>query len=106
MQKKKGWVIIPSSSSKKDTLKKQSISDSLVINFDQTLSKFIPAASTTLAKCNTKQVFVKDSNDQRTITATFAVTLEGQFLGMQLVEKLIRVFQTLNFQKNFGLVLI
>ena len=57
---------------------KHSIPDLIVINFDQTPSKFVPVASTTLAKRNTKQVYVKGSNDKRSITATFAVTLEGQ----------------------------
>ena len=45
----------------------------------------LSVASTTLVKSNTKQVYVKGSNDKHAITATFTVTLEGQFLGMQLI---------------------
>ena len=59
-----------------EKIEKHSTRDSLVINFNQT---------TTLTKHNTKQVYVKGSNDKRAITATFTVTLEGQFLGMQLI---------------------
>ena len=36
-------------------------------------------------KSSTKQVYAKGSNDKHAITATFTVTLEGQFLGMQLI---------------------
>ena len=63
----------------------KSIPESLILNFDQTPSKFVPAASTTLAERNSKQVVIKGSNDKRAITATFTVTFDGQFLGMQLI---------------------
>ena len=42
-------------------------------------------ASTTLAKRNSKQVVIKGSDDERAITGTFTVTLDGKFLGMQLI---------------------
>ena len=64
---------------------KHTILDSPVINFDKTPSKFVPVVSTTLAKRNTKQVYVKGSNDKRAITVTFTVTLEDQFLAMKLI---------------------
>lgn len=41
-----------------EKIENQSIPDSLVINFDQTPSKFVPVASTTLAKRSTRQVYV------------------------------------------------
>ena len=69
----------------KKEIEKRSIPDSLVINFDQTPSNFVPVTSTNFAKRNTKQVCVKGSNNKRAITAIFTVTPEGQFLGMQLI---------------------
>ena len=63
----------------------KSIPESLILNFDQTPSKFVPVASTTLAEHNSKQVVIKGSDDKRAITETFTVTLDGQFLGMQLI---------------------
>ena len=61
------------------------IPDSLILNFDQTPYKYVPVASTTLAKRNSKQVSIKGSDDRRAITGTFTITLDGKFLGMQLI---------------------
>ena len=63
----------------------KSIPESLILNFDQTPSKFVPVASTTLAERNSKQVVIKGSDDKRAITATFTIPLDGQLLGMQLI---------------------
>ena len=63
----------------------KSIPESLILNFDQTPSKFVPVASTTLLEHSSKQVVIKGSDDKRAITATFTVTLDGQFLGMKLI---------------------
>ena len=77
--------------------KKRFIHYSIVINFDQTPSKFVPVASTTLAKRNTKQVYVKGST-------TFTVTLEGRFLGMQLIcGKTHQSLPNFKFPKKFSL---
>ena len=59
--------------------------DSLILNFDQTPSKYVPVASTTLAKRNSKQVCIKESDDKRLIIATFTITMDGKFLGLQLI---------------------
>ena len=61
------------------------IPDSLVLNFDQTPSKYVPVSTTTLAKRNSKQVSIKRSDDKMSITATFTSILDGKFLGMQLI---------------------
>ena len=61
------------------------IPDSLVLNFDQTPSKYVPVSTTTLGKRNSKQVSIKRSDDKRSITATLASILDGKFLGMQLI---------------------
>ena len=57
----------------------------LVIAFDQTPSKFVPVGRTTLAKKGTKDVPLKGMTDKRTMTATFAVSLSGTFLPIQLI---------------------
>ena len=44
---------------------------SLVIISDWTLSQYVPVASTSLRRCNSKQVYVKDSNNERLITVTY-----------------------------------
>ena len=66
-------------------VQKFSIPHSLIINLDQTPTKYVPAGLTTLAKKNTKTVPIKGSSDKRTITATFAISLQGDFLPMQLI---------------------
>ena len=64
---------------------KFNIPDSLIINLDQTPTKYVPVGRTTLAKKNSKTVTIKGSTDKRTITATFAISIRGDFLPMQLI---------------------
>ena len=66
-------------------VEKFSIPHSFIINLVQTPTKYIPVGQTTLAKKNTKTVPIKGSSNKRTITATFAISLQGKFLLMQLV---------------------
>ena len=61
------------------------IPDLLIINLNQTLTKYVPVGWTTLAKKNTETVPIKGSFDKRTITAIFAISLQGEFLPMQLI---------------------
>lgn len=61
------------------------IPDSLIINIDQTPTKYVPVGRTTLAAKNAKTVAVAGSSDKRTITATFSITLNEKFLPMQLI---------------------
>ena len=58
---------------------------SLIINLDQTPSKFVPGCNKTLAKKGSKTVSIAGSTDKRMITATFAITLSGNFLPIQLI---------------------
>eukprot|EP00794_Sanderia_malayensis_P006691 gene6691-7447_t len=67
------------------TIEKYNIPPSLIINLDQTPSKYVPVGNTTLAQKNSCNVIVAGSSDKRTITATFAITLRGDFLPMQLI---------------------
>ena len=68
-----------------EKVERYDIPDSLILNFDQTPSKYVPVASTTLATRNSKQVCIKGSDDKRSITATFTITMDGKFLGLQLI---------------------
>ena len=61
------------------------IPPSLVINLDQTPSKFVPGCNKTLAPRGSKSVAIKGSTDKRTITATFSITMDGKFLPMQII---------------------
>lgn len=61
------------------------IPESLIINLDQTPSKIIPGRKFTMAAKGSSNVTIAGCNDKRTITATFAVTLSGEFLPMQLI---------------------
>ena len=63
---------------------KFNIPDSL-INLDQTPTKYVPVGRTTLAKKNSKAVTIKGFTGKRTITATFAISIRGDFLPMQLI---------------------
>ena len=62
-----------------------SITHSLIVNLDQTPTKYVPVGRTTLGKKNTKTVPIKGSSDKRTITATFAISLQGDFMSVQLI---------------------
>ena len=64
---------------------KFNIPDSLIINLDQTPTKYVPVGRTTLAKKDSKALTIKSSTDKRTITATFAISIRGDFLPMQLI---------------------
>ena len=66
-------------------VEKFNIPDSLIINLDQTPTKYVPSGRTTLAKKNSKTGTIKGSTDKRTITATFAISIRGDFLPMQLI---------------------
>ena len=64
---------------------KFSIQHSCIINLDQAPTKYVPVGRTTLAKKNTKTVPIKGSSVKRTITGTFTISLQGDFLPMQLI---------------------
>ena len=77
----------------------------LVIAFDQTPSKFVPVGRTTLAKKGTKDVPLKGMTDKRCITATFAVSLSGTFLPVQLIYggKTKKSLPRFKFPRSFSL---
>ena len=61
------------------------IPDELIINVDQTPSKFVPTENVTMAEKNSTHVSKKGASDKRGITVTFAETLSGQILPFQLI---------------------
>ena len=61
------------------------IPHSMVINIDQTPSKYAPVSSRTLAAQNSKHVSICGSSDKTAITATFGITHNNSFLPMQLI---------------------
>ena len=61
------------------------IPSSMIINLDQTSSKFVPGCNKTLAKKGCKSVPTAGSADKRMITAAFSITLTGEFLPIQLI---------------------
>ena len=67
------------------TIENKKIPKSLVINLDQTPSKYVPGCNKTLASKGVKNVSIARSTDKRTITATFSITMDGQFLPMQII---------------------
>ena len=64
---------------------KFNIPDSLIINLEQTPTKYVPVGCTALAKKNSQTVTIKGYTDKRTITTTFAMSIRGDFLPMQLI---------------------
>ena len=63
----------------------RSIPDSLIINLDQTGIKLVPAGDWTMATEGSRRVEVIGLGDKRQITATFAASLDGKFLPMQIL---------------------
>ena len=56
------------------------IPDELIINVDQTPSKYVPTSSVTMAEKNFKHVPKQGADDKRAITLTLAETLSGDML--------------------------
>ena len=61
------------------------IPQNLIMNLDQTPLKYVPVSHHTMAKKGVKSVSIAGSSDKRCITATFVITLEGDFLPLQLI---------------------
>ena len=59
----------------------------LVIDVDQTPSKYVATDKITMAEKNSRHVSKQGAGDKRQITATFAETLAGDVLPLQLIYK-------------------
>ena len=80
-------------------VKESSVPFELVINWDQTGSKFVPASQWTLADEGTKQVDVIGVEDKREMTVFLAITLAGKLLPTQLLYegKTVKCHTTVDF---------
>ena len=65
-------------------MKENSIPFELIINWNQTGSKFVQASQWTLADEGTKKVDVGGVEDKREMTVLLAITLAGKLLPPQL----------------------
>lgn len=81
------------------------IPDQLIINVDQTPSKFVPTENVTMAEKNSQHVANKGGNDKRGMTLTLAETLDGTALPFQLIYqgKTARSLPATNFPEGFCL---
>ena len=70
-----------------DTVEKYKIPLSLILNLDQTPSKYVPIGNETMALSSSKGVTIERSSDKRCVTGTFGITMQGEFLPMHLIYK-------------------
>ena len=63
----------------------EEIPDDMIVNWDQTAIKYVPSSNWTMAAEGSKRVEIVGIDDKRQITTTFAGSLSGNFLPVQLV---------------------
>ena len=87
------------------TVVKYNILDELILNIDQTLSKFVPTENVTMAETGSKHVSRKGGNDKRGITVTLPETITGKILPFQLIYtgKTARSLPSVEFPNGFCL---
>ena len=81
------------------------IPNCMILNLDQTPSKFAPSSNTTLAPRGTKSILVTGSSDKRAIRATFTINHDGDFLPMQLIYQgtTVQSLPRFDFPNSFSL---
>ena len=86
-------------------VEEHSIPSYVVMNLDQTSLKYVPGMNHTMAKMNSSSVTIIGSSNKRSITGTFIVTLDGQFLPMQLIYggKTLKSLPNFEFPDSFSL---
>ena len=84
---------------------KYSIPDELIINVDQTPSKFVATDNMTMAAKGEKHISRAGATDKRAITVTLCETLDGHILPFQLIYagKTERSLQNVKFPRGFCL---
>ena len=87
------------------TVDKFNIPESLIINIDQTPTKYVPVGRLSLAKKSAKTVTVEGNSDKRTITAMFVFSFKADFLPMQLIYagKTTKCLLRFNFPDQYSL---
>ena len=68
-----------------DKVLKHNISDELIINIDQTPSKFVATDNVTIAAKGEKHISRAGATDKRAITVTLIESLDGHILPFQLI---------------------
>ena len=81
------------------------IPNCMVLNLDQTPSKFVLSSNTTPAPYVTKLILVTGSLDKRAITTTFTISHDGDFLPMQLIYQgtAVQSLHHFDFPNSFSL---
>ena len=110
-----GKVKIPAGAQNKAELKflhqiaynveKHQLPASLIINFDQTPSKYVQVSSRVMDQKGESNVPITGISDKRGVTATFSITLDNKFLSMQLIYQ-VQIGQSLpkvKFTDGFSL---
>ena len=84
---------------------KYNIPDELILNIDQTSSKYVPTENVAMAETGSKHVLRKDRNDKRGITVTLSETIAGKVLPFQLIctRKTARSLPSAEFPNGFCL---
>ena len=57
----------------------------MALNHAQTPLKYVPSGNTTLAQKSSSTVPIKGVSDKRMITGTFTISLDDQYLPIQLI---------------------
>ena len=86
-------------------VERHKIPESLIINLDQTPSHLVPCKKYMMAAKGETDVTIAGANDKRSITATFSITLSGEFLPIQLIYggKTEQSFPRFKFPESFSL---
>ena len=86
-----------------NNVEKFQIPSSLVLNLDQTNSKYVSMGKTTMAKGGSNSVPIFGLSDKRNMTAIFTITLNGKLLPKQLIygEKSNQSLPKLSFLLHF-----
>ena len=84
---------------------KYSIPDELILNIDQSPSKYVPTENVKMAETGSKHVSKKGGNDKRGITVTLSETITGKVLPFQLIYtgKTARSLPSVEFPNGFCL---
>ena len=87
------------------TVLKHNIPDELILNIDQTPSKYVPRENVTMAETGSKHVSRKGGNDKCGITITLSETITGKILPFQLIYsvKTARSLPSVEFPNGFCL---
>ena len=87
------------------TVLKHNIPDELILNNDQTPSKYVPRENVTMAETGSKHVSRKGGNDKCGITITLSETITGKISPFQLIcsVKTARSLPSVEFLNGFCL---